>query len=68
MPEPTDEEFRHIGFTGAARNYPRSELAFKAFCAFVNVDPAKASETIKYAPNESCQKAWERVVKAIQEG
>lgn len=49
---PTDDEFRAVGFTATALNYPLSERAFAWLCRFNGVEPsAKVPRAWKYAPN-----------------
>lgn len=58
----SDEQFRAIGFTGLARDYPRSDLAVLMFAAFNGVTPDKLpSPAWSYFPNEATAKAWDRV-------
>lgn len=58
---PTDAEFRAAGFTAAARDYPRSEIALRLLCAFVGVDPAEAPPAWWFHPNAGSRDAWTRV-------
>lgn len=55
------DDFRKIGFSETAQFYPRDDLAFAMICAFCGYDPAKAPEALRFFPNESTMKAWQRV-------
>jgi len=64
MSEPLDEDFRAVGFTGNARNYRRDELALRMFAAFNGVTVDQLPKAMRYFPNESTKRAWERVAQA----
>lgn len=53
----THLDFRKVGFTGDAINYPLSERAFEWLCNFNGVHPDKAPWQWRYAPNAYMQKA-----------
>lgn len=57
----TEEDFRKIGFSETAQFYPRDDLAFAMVCAFCGYDPDKAPAALRFFPNESTMKAWQRV-------
>lgn len=59
---PTDEDFRAIGFTKEASNWPRDELAVKMIAAFNGV-PADDLPSLawRYFPNKQTADAWKRV-------
>lgn len=62
MPDPID--FRSVGFTDLAASYPRGGLALEMFAAFNNVTVEQLPEAMRYFPNESTKRAWERVASA----
>lgn len=65
---PTDEEFRAIGFTGMARDFPRDEMAVRMFAAFVGISVEQLpSPAWKFFPNEWTRDAWTRVADAARE-
>ncbi|MDQ0303786.1 hypothetical protein [Ancylobacter polymorphus] len=64
-PTVLDEDLRLAGFTEAARQFPRSDAAFAAICAWNNVSPANAPAAWRYFPNAATRDAWERVVSAL---
>lgn len=57
----TADDFRKIGFSETAQFYPRDDLAFAMICAFCGYDPDRAPEALRFFPNESTMKAWQRV-------
>lgn len=63
----TDEEFRDVGFTGEARNYPRDEFALVLFAAFNNVAVDQLKPAQRYHPNGATEAAWERVAEAARD-
>ena len=58
---PTEKEFRDVGYTAAAINYPLSDAAVAWLCAFngapVGWVPPRAW---RFAPNPACQAMLER--------
>jgi hypothetical protein len=64
---PTDEEFRDVGFTSAARQYPRSELGNAMMAAFNGVTVDELPEAMKFYPNPYMRDAWERVAEAARQ-
>lgn len=62
----TDGEFRDIGFTGEARNYPRDDLALVLFAAFNGVTVEQLTPAMRYYPNGSTEAAWKRVAEAAR--
>lgn len=59
---PTDEDFRAIGFTKEAGNWPRDELAVKMIAAFNGVAADDLpSLAWRYFPNQQTAEAWKRV-------
>ena len=58
---PTHDDFRQLGFTGDAAQFPRTERQFLMICAWAGLDPALAPATWRYFPNQSVREAWERV-------
>ena len=62
----TDEEFRAVGFTGAARNFPRDELALVMLAAFNGVRPDQLTPAMRYFPNEATKRAWTNVAAAAE--
>lgn len=58
--------FRAVGFTPAAAEFPRDELAIKMLAAFNNVSPDKLTEGMFFFPNESTKIAWTRVADAAR--
>lgn len=68
MPEAnlTDNHFRDAGFTGQARDFPRTHRQFVMLCAFNGVDPTQAPEAWKFFPNVAAKLAWERVERVFE--
>lgn len=60
----SDIDFRSVGFTDAAINHPRGELALVMFAAFNGVSVNQLPEAMRYFPNEATGKAWTRVAEA----
>lgn len=58
--------FRDVGFTAKASQFPRDELALAMLAAFNNVRPDQLTDGMHFFPNESTQKAWERVAEAAR--
>ncbi len=48
----TDDEFRATGFTGAARQYPRSLRGFRWICEFNGATTDNAPKTWRFASNK----------------
>lgn len=63
----TDQEFRDVGFTGEARNYPRDEFALVLFAAFNNVTVEQLTPAMRYHPNGATEAAWKRVADAASD-
>ena len=63
---PPDEQFRAIGFTDEAANYPRDDLALAMFAAFNGVTVEQLPEAMRYFPNEATARAWKRVADATR--
>jgi hypothetical protein len=61
---PTDQQFRDVGFTGEARNYPRDDFALVLLAAFNNVTVEQLTTPMRFYPNESTERAWKRVADA----
>jgi len=58
---PTHEQFREIGFTGEAAQYPLSEAAYQWLRWFNGVpDGYEVPDTWRYAPNAYMQEYLER--------
>lgn len=57
-------DFRSVGFTNAAIDFPRSDLALVMFAAFNGVSVDQLPEAMRYFPNEATEKAWTRVAEA----
>lgn len=65
---PTDEDFRAVGYTGAARKRPIEEaMALVMFAAWNGVEPYQLPEAMRYFPNEATKQAWMRVARAAHE-
>lgn len=60
-PETTDDQLRAVGFTSAARQYPRDEIAMRLLCAFNGVKPGQAPPGWWFYPNNASHEAWKRV-------
>lgn len=58
-------DFREVGFTDAAAQYPRDALGRIALAAWCNVPVASLPEGMHYHPNPSTRDAWNRVAEAI---
>lgn len=56
MTEITEQEFRDIGFTAEAINYPLSDRAFAWLCKFNGLTQEQAPRAFRYAPNAYMQK------------
>jgi hypothetical protein len=65
-PSPAPPLFRAAGFSGAAREFPRSELAIYLLCAFNGIERQIAPKTWEFHPNEWSRDAWERVADAAE--
>ena len=63
---PSHEEFRAVGFTGMAADFPRDQLALKMFAAFNGVTVDQLPEPFRYFPNKATQEAWTRVAKVLE--
>jgi ADP-ribose pyrophosphatase YjhB (NUDIX family) len=63
--EPLDEEFRAVGMTGSARNYPRSVQQIRMFAAWLGIEPEKMPDAMKYFANAQMKKSWEAAADAI---
>ncbi len=59
-----DDNFRAVGFTGAARDFPRNDLALSMFAAWNNVGVDHLPPAMRYFPNEATKQAWARVADA----
>lgn len=60
-------DFRAIGYTNAARQYPMDDpLAVVMFAAWVGVEPDKLPEAMRYNPNQWSADAWARVASAAR--
>jgi hypothetical protein len=66
LPSPLDEEFRDVGFTGLARNYPRDDFAVALLAAFNGVSVEQLSPAMRFFPNSNTAKAWGRVAEAAR--
>jgi hypothetical protein len=62
---PTPDEFRAVGFTADAVNYPRDDLAWLMLAAFNNVRPDQIPAAARYFPNEATKAAWDRVAAVL---
>jgi hypothetical protein len=58
------EQFRAVGFTAMAIDYPRDELALAMFAAFNGVTVSDLPNAMRYFPNDATRKAWTRVADA----
>lgn len=64
--EPTDEEFRQAGFTGAARRYPLSEAGKNWICRFNGITRQIMPRAWGYAPNPYMLEYIESRAKGIE--
>lgn len=66
IPRTPDEpiDFRSVGFTDLAANYPRDDLALAMLAAFNNVRVDQLPAAMRYFPNEATKAAWTRVAEA----
>lgn len=64
----TDQQLRDAGFTSAAREFPRDELALRLLCAFNGVPPESAPPSWWFYPNSTAKEAWGRVADFVKEG
>lgn len=62
----TDEEFRAIGYTGEARNYPRDKFGLIVAAAWNGVEVKDLTPAMHYYPNAHMKMIWERVIDAIR--
>lgn len=58
--------FRMVGFTPAAAEFPRDELALIMLAAFNNVPVTALTEGMRYFPNEATKNTWARVADAAR--
>lgn len=63
---PTPEEFRAVGFTEKAAEYPRSEIELLLFAAFNNVKVEQLTPGMRYHANLWMESAWQRVADAAK--
>lgn len=65
MTDPADKDaeidFRAVGFTIEAAQFPRPPLAVAMLAAFNNVSADQLHAGQRYFPNENVMRAWERV-------
>lgn len=59
----SDIDFRSVGFTSMAEDYPRSTFELELFSAFTGYPADKFPEACHYFPNEWTQTAWRAVAK-----
>ena len=59
-------KFRAVGFTKAAAEYPRDEMALAMFAAFNGVKVEQLPEGMRFFPNASMRDAWGRVANAAR--
>lgn len=59
-----EAEYRAVGFTIQAHEFPRDDLAQVMFAAWLNVQPKQLPRGMKNHPNEHTMKAWARVGEA----
>ena len=64
---PSEQEFRDIGFTEDAVNYPRDEYGLAAIAAWNNISVEELPPALHYYPNDHMRTVWERVIQAIKE-
>lgn len=74
LPEaPTDDEakqtidFRSVGFTRHAADFPRDDLGCVLLAAFNNVAPEQLTNAMRYYPNGATKAAWQRVAAVVSE-
>lgn len=62
MTEPlTDADFRAVGYTGAAINFPLSDAGFGWLCRVWNgIAPEQAPRAWRYAPSKAARRQIER--------
>lgn len=64
MSQPTETEFRAIGYTKNAINFPLSEAAVAELCTFNGIAIEQLPNSAwRYAPNAIVQAYWERKAK-----
>lgn len=66
MNTPTHDDFRKVGMTGDAANYPRSSIQIEMMAAFLNVTPEQMPDTYRYFANEHMRDAWVRVEEVVR--
>ena len=64
--KPFDSDFREVGFSSLARDYPRSRRQIEMIAAWNNIPSSKLQEAAKYFPNANMEAAWGRVEAAAQ--
>ena len=66
---PTEACFRAAGFTVKALQYPRSEAALRALCAFngLDLDRHNIPRAWAYYPNEGMREFWAKRLTAETE-
>jgi hypothetical protein len=62
-----DEDFREVGFTDAAREFPRCETGVRAIAAWIGCSVEQLPVGARYYPNAATKAAWERVYAAVRE-
>lgn len=63
----TKPDFRAVGFTDKANDFPRDEFAMVLLAAYNGVKPEQVPLAAHYFPNESTAKAWKRVADAARD-
>ena len=56
----TPEQYRDVGYTKIAAQFPMEALPLAMFSAFNGVTPDRLPEAMHYHPNAWSQKAWTR--------
>lgn len=64
--KPTPEQMRGMGYAADAEPFELSDLAWAAFCAWINVPMAKVPPHMRWKPEQSAL-AWERVANAVSQ-
>lgn len=64
MSEPTDQDFRNAGVTGAARNYPLTPAGQRWLAEWNGTTVEKMPDAWRYAPNPAMRDKIERSAKA----
>ena len=52
-----DEDFRAVGYTGAARDHPMNAMALVMLAAWNNIEVGQLTPAMRYHPNQAVKMA-----------